>query len=506
VTRRQPRTVVEPLLPVTATIAGLLPDTSYRYTAEVAGGDHAGGHFRTAAADGERRGLRFAATGDMQGNLAPYPSVSNLPARHVDFYVNLGDTVYADFKTPAVPKQAQTIEEFRRKHDEVNGARFGLNAIAAVRASTISFAILDDHEVLNNFAGGAPASSSRYFAENTGLINETRLYRAGADAFLAYQPTVVERYGPEADARMVGRPKLYRYRSFGADAAIFLLDMRSFRDEPLAGINDLSDAAAIAQFQQASFDPARTVLGTTQMADLQRDLLDAQQRGITWKFVFVPDPIEYLDMTAIADRWQGYAAERTALLRFIREQDIANVVFVAADIHGTVVNNLTYQESPDGPQIAVAAWEIAVGPVAAYEPFAIAMYLTYEQLGMLSEAQQAEYSALPMRPDTDDRPDDRDDYVKALINEQLARFGFNPLGLADAATGDEAIAAQLLQGDYLAGHVYGWSEFEIDAQSQSLTVTSYGIPAYTAAQMERDPAAILAGTPVVVSRFVVEAR
>src|SRR5215212_3072471 len=33
------RTVVEPLLPVTATLAGLLPDTSYRYTAEVANGD-----------------------------------------------------------------------------------------------------------------------------------------------------------------------------------------------------------------------------------------------------------------------------------------------------------------------------------------------------------------------------------------------------------------------------------------------------------------------------------
>jgi phosphodiesterase/alkaline phosphatase D-like protein len=199
------RTVSEPLLPVTVTVSGLMPDTRYRYQAEVANGDRASGLFRTPAPDGVRRGLRFAATGDVRGDLAPYPAIGNAPEHDLDFFVNLGDTVYADFISPAVPKQAQSVEEFRLKHDEVNREYIGLNALAALRASTISFATIDDHEILNNFAGGAPASSSRFFVEDSGLINETRLYRAGMDAFFAYQPTVVEHYGSDADARFVGR-------------------------------------------------------------------------------------------------------------------------------------------------------------------------------------------------------------------------------------------------------------------------------------------------------------
>ncbi|MEI6357017.1 MAG: hypothetical protein WCP53_07940, partial [Verrucomicrobiota bacterium] len=48
---------------------------------------------------------------------------------------------------------------------------------------------------------------------------------------------------------------------------------------------------------------------------------------------------------------------------------------------------------------------------------------------------------------------------------------------------------------------YGWAEFEVEAASQSLVVTTYGIPAYTAAQMGPD---VLLRTPVPVSRFTVQ--
>jgi phosphodiesterase/alkaline phosphatase D-like protein len=512
------RTVSNPLLPVTVTVTGLAPATRYRYQAEVASGDRASGVFRTPAAEGDRRGLRFAATGDVRGDLAPYPAISNAPGRDLDFFVNLGDTVYADFISPTVPKPAASVEEFLLKHVEVNSTYLGLNALAALRVATVSFATLDDHEVRNNFAGGAPAAANLLFGpslgEQGGLFNETRLYAAGVGAFLAYQPVVMETYGPDADARMVGRPKIYRYRTFGADAALFILDLRSFRDAPLARVTDLDSAETLAAFEAASFDARRTVLGRTQMADLQRDLLDAQTRGITWKFVVTPDPIQYLDMTAAVDRWQGYAAERTELLRFIAEAGIDNVVFITADIHGMVVNDLTYQEAAGGPQIPVAAWEIAVGPVAAYPPFGLAMFLTYLELGLVTEADQAAYEALPIRHDGDDAPDDRDDYVKSLINEQMARFGFDPLGLnpasagaaADAAATETAIQAELLAGDYLAGHVYGWTEFEVDAGSQALTVTTYGIPAYLAADMARAGEAMVRLAPAVVSRFVVQPR
>ena len=301
---------------------------------------------------------------------------------------------------------------------------------------------------------------------------------------------------------MVGRPKLYRYRTFGAAGALFVLDMRSFRSEPLPRTTNLDDDATVAQFEQASFDSSRTMLGVTQLADLQRDLLDAQARGITWKFIVVSTPMQYLDMTGANDRWQGYAAERSALLRFIIEQGIENVVFITADIHGMAVNNLTYQTAAGAPQLATDLWEIAVGPVAAYPTFGPSMFLVYREWGLASEADEAHYWSLPVRHDVDDAPDDRDDYTRALIDEQMARYGFNPIGLDDAPD----IPVTLTQGDYMAGHVYGWSEFAVDAATQTLTVTTYGIPAYVAAQMAEDAEALLAQTPEIVSQFVVQPR
>jgi phosphodiesterase/alkaline phosphatase D-like protein len=496
------RAVIDPLLPVTVTVNGLTPGTRYEYVAEVTSGERVSGMFRTPA-EGVHAGLRFAATGDVRGDLAPYPSVANMPDRDLDFFVHLGDSVYADIASPAVPKAAQSAEEFLLKYDETLASYAGLNTLAALRASTVTFATIDDHEVVNNFAGGAPANSNRFFAEETGLINETRLYRAGLDAFLAYQPLAIERYGADAAASMAGRPQLYRYRTFGLDAALFVLDMRSFRDAALPRVTNMDDAATIAQFEQMSFDNSRTMLGATQIMDLQRDLLDAQARGITWKFIVVPDPMQYLDMTAAADRWQGYAAERTALLYFLVEAGIENVVFITADIHGTVVNNLRYQEEAGGPHLPTAAWEIAVGPVAAHPPFGLAMFLTYLEWGIVGDEERAEYNALPIRHDADSVPDDRDDYVRALIDEQMARYGYNALGLADA---EELIDVEWLQGDAMAGHVYGWSEFEIDAESQALTVTTYGIPAYVAMEMASEGEAILAQTPQIVSEFVVQAK
>lgn len=44
------------------------------------------------------------------GDLAPYPSVANIPGRDLDFFVMLGDSIYADIPSPALFKRAQTPE------------------------------------------------------------------------------------------------------------------------------------------------------------------------------------------------------------------------------------------------------------------------------------------------------------------------------------------------------------------------------------------------------------
>ncbi|MEZ4719247.1 MAG: alkaline phosphatase D family protein [Caldilineaceae bacterium] len=142
------------------------------------------------------------------------------------------------------------------------------------------------------------------------MINQTELYSNGLATSFAFNPLQAERYGVMGgDGRMDGAPKLYRYRLFGLDAALFILDARLFRDLPLAR-PDRNDPADVARFRAETFRPERTMLGQAQMADLQRDLLT--QAHVTWKFIAIPEPIQHRGLMSAQDRFEGYAAERGA--------------------------------------------------------------------------------------------------------------------------------------------------------------------------------------------------
>jgi phosphodiesterase/alkaline phosphatase D-like protein len=492
------RSVVDGSVPVKADIGGLAPGARYYYRATDANGETVSGTFKTSAAAGQRTGLRFGVSGDWRGELAPYPAIGNAAWRNLDFFVGLGDTIYADFPSPAVPiPQAMTLPEFRAKHAEVYGERFGVNSFAELRASTSWFATIDDHEVTNDFAGGAAPSSDPRFAGMAGnFINETTLFQNGLQAFQEYNPMREEVYSGTGEARFDGKPKLYRERTFGQDAAMFVLDARSFRDEALENVTNPLDPAQVGQFLAASFDPTRTMLGTPQINDLKQGLLDAQSNGVTWKFVHVPEPIQNLGVVNAADRFEGYAAERTEILRFINENNIENVVFIAADIHGTIVNNLTYQESPGGAQIATGAFEITTGSVAFDAPFAPTVISL--AAGVIPGVPPLElYESLPL--------EQREGLIQALINAQLAQLGYDPVGLDNNLPGADLINAELLAGSWTATNSYGWTEFEIDAATQDLLVTTYGIDYYSEAELLADPDAILALTPEILSQFRVQA-
>ena len=67
-------------------------------------------------------------------------------------------------------------------------------------------------------------------------------------------------------------------------------------------------------------------------------------------------------------RFEGYTAERAELLSFIHNNGIQNVVFVSADVHGTVVNNVTYQEAAGGQQFKTSPIEVTTGSGAFDAP------------------------------------------------------------------------------------------------------------------------------------------
>jgi phosphodiesterase/alkaline phosphatase D-like protein len=462
VANRQFAWVTNPLEPVKRSIAVLEPDTLYHYRAIDRTGARAHGVFRTAAPLWRQRGLRFGVSGDARGDNAPFRSVLNAPSRELDFFANLGDTIYADIESPALPgvAQATTLDEFRLKHAEVYSERDGVNGLRELRESTSLLVTIDDHEVTNDFAGGAPPDTDPRFDQTGSFINETQLYAKGLRAFQEFNPLRNRFYRNTGDPRTAFKRMLYRERFYGRDAAVFVLDARSFRDAELVAAN-LLDPADVARFLVQSFDPSRTLLGRVQIDDLKAGLTRAQQRGVTWKFVMVPEPIQNFGVLGASDRFEGYAAERTELLAHIHANGITNVVFIAADIHGSVVNNLTYQVGPGQPQIPTGAFEVTTGAIAFDAPFGPTVVELAAGLGLVSPAQKAFYDSLPLPG--------KESFLATLVNGQLAAFGLDPIGLAGSP-----IDATLLAGSYSATHTWGWTEFEIDAATQALTVTTYG--------------------------------
>jgi hypothetical protein len=320
---------------------------------------------------------------------------------------------------------------------------------------------------------------------------------------------------------------LYRFRTFGDLAALYVLDARSFRDTPLAEVADPLNPLEVSDFIARSFDidpatladlPPRTMLGKRQLERLKADLLEAEDRGITWKFVIGPEPIQNLGVVLAPDRYEGYARERSQILRFIDEHGIGNVVFISADIHGTLVNNLTYRRREDvaaalaatgnalaAPVIPIPAFEITTGSVAFDAPFGPTVFslletvpggdaLLADLLGLLGLESLEQFFALPAPV--------KNLVAQLVANQLVAEYGYDPLGLR-AAPG---LDARKLWGLYTAVFSYGWTEFAIDGRSRDLRLITYGIEPYTQLEMEADPAAVSARRPRILSFFRVRPR
>ncbi len=482
-------------IPVKTTITGLTAGTQYWYRAIGPNGTGVG-TFRTPANLGTFAGLRFGASGDARGEKAPFPALKNVPGRDLDFFLFIGDTIYADSPSPdLLSQQALTLDDYRTKHNENLSMRAGLNSQALVRASTAIFATIDDHEVTDNFSGGAhPSTDQRFTFTTESFINETELYNTGLQVFQEYHPLADEFWPTIGDPRTDGKRKLYRFRTFGSDAAVMVLDGRSFRDAPVPAVSSLSDPTAIQNFILSTFTPGRTMLGDIQFQTLIGDLVTAQLSGITWKFVVVPEPISNLTPLEAQDRFEGYAAERAMLLGAIQfgvqsagVSHIDNVVFISADIHGTVVNNQTFLDQTLTRHDVVGCFEIVTGSIAsgALGPRAI------EQAFVGGALPAANYNGyLSLNSDNA-----RDAFFDNFANTILAQTGDPLLGLDNQTS----VNATLINGRYTRAHNYGWTEFEVDATTQVLTVTTYGILNYEQGMSVRATAL----NPEITQRFTV---
>jgi alkaline phosphatase D len=351
---------------ITVRVRHLRPQTRYTYSFHMGALASERGLFETAPRPSRRRTIRFAISGDADGAFAPGASrpfynefevYARMRAERNQFNVNLGDVIYSDSEISGLPPALTVAEKWAKYRQNLSYPN-----LVALRRSAALYTHWDDHEFRNDFSVaelGRP------------------LYDAGVDAFLDYQPA---RYS-------TGRG-LYRRFRWGRNLDLFFLDERSFRsakasagpacDNPFGSFrSDLAPTApqrlrnafgfAIPPLRNATpkacldaiADPGRTFLGHEQ---LRRFMRDVKRSRATFKVVINETPIQQFYALPY-DRWEGYAAERLKLLRFLRRQ-VDNVVFLTTDTHANMVNDARLQTlEPGGPKDS-GILEVVTGPVA----------------------------------------------------------------------------------------------------------------------------------------------
>ena len=288
-------------------VDGLRPGTRYVWRAR-SGELTAAGEFATAPPPSEPARVRWVWSGDLgsAGNCRRvddgYRIFAAMERARPDFFIFAGDTIYADHAcrgpefVPGSGFIATTLEGYRAKH------RYNREdaAFAAFLRKVPVYAIWDDHEVRNDFAGPFEP-----------------LMPAGRRAFLEYWPI-------EPPASEPGR--LYRSVRWGRLLEVFILDTRQYRSA-----NSEPDG------------PGKTMLGAAQRAWL---LDGVTASTATWKVIVssvslsVPTGRGHRDSWSSATVWgipeeggTGFATERDAILRAFRVRGVRNLVFLAADVH-----------------------------------------------------------------------------------------------------------------------------------------------------------------------------
>ena len=282
--------------------------------------------------------------------------------RQPHFFIHSGDNIYADgpiaasvtaengqlwtnLVTPEVAKVAETLDEFRGRYRynllDANLRRFN--------AEVPQIWQWDDHEVTNNWSDAKSVDAdARYTEKNVPL-----LVARGARAFLDYAPM---RPFDASESQRV-----YRQFSHGPLLDVFVLDMRSYR-----GPNSYN--------RQEAPDASTAFLGAEQLQWLKRAL---SRSRAAWKVIAADMPLGLLvgdgrDAQG-RDRFEAVANgngpvlgrefEFADLLRHIKHDRVANVVWLTADVHYCAAHH--YDPSRAVFQDFDPFWEFVAGPLNA---------------------------------------------------------------------------------------------------------------------------------------------
>ena len=323
---------------------GLAPDTWYSYRFTVAEGDYAGqvspiGRTRTAPdanATPDKLGIALTSCANWEaGYFSAYRDMADNP--DVDIIMCVGDYLYEyerggyTGKTGAIrdhepPHEIISLADYRRRYGHYRTDP-DLQAAHQMKPWMVTW---DDHEVANDsYNTGAenhdPETEGDYVARRDAAIQ----------AYLEWLPVRAVPFSQGS--------KLYRRFNYGDRAEVVMLDLRTYRDQPMEFRN-------VGQID----DESRSMLGSEQLNYLHDKWKTSSS---TWNLVgnsvmFTPVLIPPLDPEtsgAVAelmglpeegipynlDQWDGFAAERRRLIQMMGDEGLDNIVFLTGDIHSS---------------------------------------------------------------------------------------------------------------------------------------------------------------------------
>jgi alkaline phosphatase D len=337
---------------------GLEPGREYFYRFRAAGRISPVGRTRTAPApwaDPARLRLGIVNCQDFQNGY--WPAYWGLADEDLDVVFHLGDYIYEydphsrfpdrNHTAPDTPglDQLLTLDDYRNRHAQYKGDP----ALRAAHAAFPWVVTWDDHEVENNYAANVDE------IDDTGPRKQTpeqfaRERAHGYQAYYEHMPIRADLRPGSSDLR------IFRRFDFGRLARFNVLDTRQYRtDQPGGFPGDFGLEAA------GRANTAGSLTGEVQ----ERWLADGLTRTpARWNVIAqqvmmsrtrFPNPTGGPPpFIANMDQWDGYAPQRTRLLRLLAERRVANPVVLAGDIHSTWLSDLKLDfDDPASPSVAV---------------------------------------------------------------------------------------------------------------------------------------------------------
>ena len=465
---------------------GLQSGTKYYYRFQTAAGELSSvGTFKTAPDANTQSAVRFAFSGDADGLMRPYSSTANFGSLNLDFFGFLGDTIYetASNGSPAAAltdnpntTPAQLLTDYHRKYLEniqpvSNG---GFSSLKTLYSSQGNYTLLDNHELGNKqvINGGAPdvlagnsgngSNNLAYDVNTTGkFINKTTVFKTLEQAYSNYQPIREQTISAPNDPRTDGTQQLYFSQQWSQNLVYVNTDTRSYRDVRLKKSDANGNVTSTDDTGSRADNSDRTLLGKTQLAWLKQTLLDAQKNGTIWKFVAVSDPIDQIGAIGSGEdggkSWiGGYRAERNDLLKFIANNGIKNVVFLATDDHQNRINELTYTDN-GVVKVLPNALSIVDGPIGATGPDTITNH-SFANIKSLADALALKQTNAGVNP-----------------------VGLDPNfpGLKNVVREGDPNADTLRQPiDFYSPDTFNYTVFDISPDGKTLNVNVQGINSY----------------------------